>query len=188
MFGLGQKVLSHLAWSKFWPILANQETLAILHENEAKKIFFFRKKNFKMANWKKAYFPKSPILKKFSRKFHGLVLGLVGLNDAKPIDLAQPIWRWGCLKKALKQAKNVFFVFLGPFRAYVGQPQGHIGEPYQWASHHLILLTQRPIHEIFAKKFWELTILENKHFFSRPFRKQKQTLLHSHVKWPKILG
>jgi len=34
---------------------------------------------------------------------------------------------YGCLKKALKQAKNVFFVFLGPFRAYVGQPQGHIG-------------------------------------------------------------
>ena len=89
--------------------------------------FFVRKKNFKMADWKKAYFPKSPILKIFSRKFHGLVLGLVGLNDAKPIDLAQPIWRWGCLKKALKQAKNVFFVFLGPFRAYVGQPQGHIG-------------------------------------------------------------
>ena len=80
-----------------------------------------------MADWKKAYFPKSPILKIFWRKFHGLVLGLVGLNDAKPIDLAQPIWRWGCLKKALKQAKNVFFVFLGPFRAYVGQPQGHIG-------------------------------------------------------------
>ena len=80
-----------------------------------------------MADWKKAYFPKSPILKIFSRKFHGLVLWLVGLNDAKPIDLAQSIWRWGCLKKALKQAKNVFFVFLGPFRAYVGQPQGHIG-------------------------------------------------------------
>ena len=95
MFGLGQKVLSHLAWSKFWPILANQETLAILHENEAKS-FFFRKKNFKMADWKKAYFPKSPILKIFSRKFHGLVVGSVGLNDAKPIDMAQPIWPWGC--------------------------------------------------------------------------------------------
>ena len=83
-----------------------------------------------MADWKKAYFPESPILKNFLSKFHGLVLGLVGLNDAKPIDLAQPIWWWGCLKKALKQAKNVFFVFLGPFRAYVGQPQGHIG----WAK------------------------------------------------------
>ena len=128
MFGLGQKVLSHLAWSKFWPILANQETLAILHENEANFFFFFfLKKKFKMVDSKKSYFLKSPILKIFSRKFHGLVLGLVGLNDAKPIDLAQPIWRWGCLKKALKQAKNVFFVFLGPFRAYVGQPQGHIG-------------------------------------------------------------
>ena len=29
---------------------------------------------------------------KKSQKFHGLVLGLVGLNDAKGIDLAQPIW------------------------------------------------------------------------------------------------
>ena len=120
MFGMGQKVSSHLAWSKFWPILANQETLAILHENEAIFFFFFRKKNFKMADWKKAYFPKSPILKNFSRKFHGLVLGLVGLNDAKPIDLAQPIWQWGCLKKALKQAilkfifrkKNFCFILI----------------------------------------------------------------------------
>jgi hypothetical protein len=28
----------------------------------------------------------------FLRKFHGLVLGLVGLIDAKGIDVAQPIW------------------------------------------------------------------------------------------------
>ena len=47
MFGLGQKVLSYLAWLKFWPILANQETLAILHENEAKFFFFFEKFFFK---------------------------------------------------------------------------------------------------------------------------------------------
>ena len=33
----------------------------------------------------------------FFQKFHGLVLGLVGLNDAKSIDVAQPIWPWGCL-------------------------------------------------------------------------------------------
>ena len=124
MFGLGQKVLSNLSWSGFWPILAKQETLAILHENETEKIYFFRKKNFKMADWKKLIFQN----RQFSRFFReNFMLGLVGLNDAKPIDLAQPIWRWGCLKKALKQAKNVFFVFLGPFRAYVGQPQGHIG-------------------------------------------------------------
>ena len=33
--------------------------------------------------------------KNFSRKFHRLVLGLVGLIDVKGIDLAQPIWTWG---------------------------------------------------------------------------------------------
>ena len=27
-----------------------------------------------------------------SKTFHGLVLGLVGLIDAKGIDLAQPVW------------------------------------------------------------------------------------------------
>ena len=58
MFGLGQKVLSHLAWSKFWPILANQETLAILHENEAKFFFFFSKKKFQNGRLKKSLFSK----------------------------------------------------------------------------------------------------------------------------------
>jgi hypothetical protein len=33
-------------------------------------------------------FSKPPILKKCLRKFHGLVLGLVGLIDAKGIDVA----------------------------------------------------------------------------------------------------
>ena len=42
---------------------------------------------------KEANFPKHPILKFFSQKFHELVLGLVGLNDAKGIDVAQPIWQ-----------------------------------------------------------------------------------------------
>jgi hypothetical protein len=31
-----------------------------------------------------------------SQKFHGLVLGLVGLIDVKGIDLAQPIWSRDC--------------------------------------------------------------------------------------------
>ena len=57
-----------------------------------KKIFFFEKKKFKMADSKKAHFSKSPILKKFPRKFLRWVLGLVGLNDAKGIDVAQRIW------------------------------------------------------------------------------------------------
>ena len=61
------------------------------YANEAKKIFFL-KKNFKMADSKKLKFSKSPILKNFWRKFHRLVLGLVGLIDAKGIDVAQPIW------------------------------------------------------------------------------------------------
>jgi hypothetical protein len=37
-------------------------------------------------------FSKSPILEKKLRKFHRLVLGLVGLIDAKAINVAQPIW------------------------------------------------------------------------------------------------
>jgi hypothetical protein len=41
---------------------------------------------------KKLRFSKSPILKNFLRKFHRLVLGLVGLIDAKGIDVAQRIW------------------------------------------------------------------------------------------------
>ena len=45
-----------------------------------------------MADSKKAHFSKSPILKIFSRKFLRLVLGLVGLNDLKGIDVAQCIW------------------------------------------------------------------------------------------------
>ena len=52
--------------------------------NEAKKL--------KMADSKKLRFSKSPILKIFSRKFHRLVLGLVGVIDVKGIDVAQPIW------------------------------------------------------------------------------------------------
>ena len=45
-----------------------------------------------MADLKKARFPAPPILNIFFQKFHGLVLGLVELIDAKGIDVAQPIW------------------------------------------------------------------------------------------------
>ena len=38
-------------------------------------------------------------------------LGLVGLVDAKAIDVAQPTWLRDCPTKAQKQAKNAFFVF-----------------------------------------------------------------------------
>jgi hypothetical protein len=45
-----------------------------------------------MADSKKGHFSKSPILKKISRKFQRLVLGLVGLIDGNGIDVAQHIW------------------------------------------------------------------------------------------------
>jgi hypothetical protein len=45
---------------------------------------------------KKGHFPAPPILNIFLWKFYGLVLGLVELIDAKGIDVAQPIWLWGC--------------------------------------------------------------------------------------------
>ena len=53
------------------------------------KKFFFEKKISKWPNEKSLF---SKIFKKFSQKFHGLVLGLVGLNDAKGIDVAHPVW------------------------------------------------------------------------------------------------
>ena len=48
--------------------------------------------NSKWPPQKKPHFPAPPILNIFFQKFLGLVLGLVGLIDAKGIDVAQPIW------------------------------------------------------------------------------------------------
>ena len=45
MFGLGQKVLSRLAWSKFRPFIAIQEFLTDYHGNEAKTIFWKKNQN-----------------------------------------------------------------------------------------------------------------------------------------------
>ena len=52
------------------------------------KAFFFEKKNPKWLTQKKNF---------FCKKCHGFVLGLVGLIDAKDIDVAQPIWLRDCL-------------------------------------------------------------------------------------------
>ena len=41
---------------------------------------------------KKGHFLASPIFDIFFQKFHGLVLLLAELIDAKGIDVAQPIW------------------------------------------------------------------------------------------------
>ena len=54
------------------------------------------KKKIQNGRLKKGHFPAPPILNIFLWKFYGLVLGLVGLIDAKGIDVAQPIWLWGC--------------------------------------------------------------------------------------------
>ena len=45
-----------------------------------------------MTDLKKGQFPAPPILNIFSQEFHGLVLGLVELIDAKGIGVVQPIW------------------------------------------------------------------------------------------------
>ena len=45
-----------------------------------------------MADSKKQRFSKPPILNIFFQKFHGWVLGLVELIDAKGSNVAQPIW------------------------------------------------------------------------------------------------
>ena len=69
-----------------------------------------KQKKSKIADFQNGGFSKSSILKKFSWKFHGLVLGLVGLIDAKGID------EYGCEagqhkgKNSLsKNTKNAFF-------------------------------------------------------------------------------
>ena len=49
----------------------------------------------------------TPILNIFLWKFHGLVLGLVGLIDLKGIDVAQPIWLWGGGLKWLKVGRRI---------------------------------------------------------------------------------
>ena len=57
-----------------------------------KKNFFFEEKNSKWPIFQNGRFSKSPILEIFSPKFHRLDLGLVGLIDAKPNNVSQPIW------------------------------------------------------------------------------------------------
>ena len=59
--------------------------------------FFCKKQNPKWPIFQNGHFSKSPILEIFLWKFNRLILGLVGFNDAKGIDVAQPIWSWGCL-------------------------------------------------------------------------------------------
>ena len=76
--------------SKFGPIHSTIQIWTDFHENEAKKNL--KKRNSKWPIFQNGRFSKSPILETFLRKFHRSVLGLVGLIDAKAINVAQPIW------------------------------------------------------------------------------------------------
>ena len=68
--------------SKFQAILPDQFGVILMGMKQKIETAYSKK-------WK---FSKSPILKFFSRKFHRLVLGLVGLIDEKGIDVVPPIW------------------------------------------------------------------------------------------------
>ena len=50
-----------------------------------------KQKKFKMADLKKLSFSTLPKAEQFPPKFHGLVLGLIGLIDAENIDVVLPI-------------------------------------------------------------------------------------------------
>ena len=60
------------------------------------KNFFFEKKKSKWPTQKNWVFQPPPKAEQLSPKFHKLVLGWVGLIDAKDIHFAQPIWSSGC--------------------------------------------------------------------------------------------
>ena len=106
-----------------------------------------------MADFQNRHFSKSPILKIFLPKFHRLVLGLVGLIDAKGIDVAQPIWSWGCLTLGKKWIFCVFRLFC----PHVEQPHDHIG----WATSMLVYfrvevgsLEGGYFKNMYSKSFW----------------------------------
>ena len=66
------------------------------HVDEGKKIKKNFEKKFKMADSKKLSFSTSPKAEQFPPKFHRSVLGIVGLIDAKGINVTQPTWSSGC--------------------------------------------------------------------------------------------
>ena len=123
-----------------------------------------------MTDKKKAYFSKSPILEKVSRKFHWV----------SRIDWREGHWwgltymgHWcGLTYMALrlsdissKRGKKCIFSVFRPFLSLCRTASQLFRLPQQCPSHQLILLTQGPIHEFLAKNFWELVILKNISFF-----------------------
>ena len=90
------------------------------HGDEAKKKFW--KKKIQNGRLRIFNYPNSQY---FSHKFQKLVLGLVGLIEAM---MWLNLYAWETVQCKLKnRQKNAFFVFLGCFWAYAGQPHNHIG-------------------------------------------------------------
>ena len=83
---------------KFGPSLLSYKCWLISMGMKQKKKKKFAKKISKWPTQKNWVFQPPPKAEQFLPKFHGLVLGLVGLIDAKGIDVAQCIWSWGCPK------------------------------------------------------------------------------------------
>ena len=92
--------------------------MSYFHWDEAKK-----NQNGRL---KKLSFSTSPKAEQFRQNFMDW-LGIVGLIDAKGINVTQPIWLSGCPMEAQKMAKNTKKAVLALFWAYVGQPDKHIG-------------------------------------------------------------
>jgi hypothetical protein len=71
------------------------QAFGLFNKMKQKKCFFSGKK-IQNGCLKKGHFLAPPILNFFLWKFYELVPGLVELIDVKGIDVAQPIWLWGC--------------------------------------------------------------------------------------------
>ena len=97
------------------------------------------------------------------------------------------------VRHKLKNSQKMhFWYFLAVFELLSDSLTATYVELHRCPSHHSILLTQGLISEIFAKKFWELAILKNELFLSRPFwiffsKKKFFFLLHSHENQPKFI-
>jgi hypothetical protein len=67
--------------------LPHMKAFSLFIDKKTKTNFLEKPNNQKLKTKQNVNFPAPPILNIFFQKFHGLVLGLVGL-----IDVAQPIW------------------------------------------------------------------------------------------------
>ena len=114
------------------------------------------KKNKQHGQQKKRYhLPAPPILNVFSKKFHGLVLGLEELIDAKCIGVAWlNLYGHEAVRRKLKKGlKTQKMHFLPVFELMSDSLTAIQVEKHQCPSHQSILLTQGPIHENFMKKY-----------------------------------